>query len=283
MNHVKKMILVPHESVARLNDSTPPTSETQVSALDNEMELIMRKKYADDSLKWKLYNEALQRYLHFKNESKKPLQISVEEFTGETENVVALLNLNMSGNLGDVYHEPADPASYGTAWKLWDATGEKKEKITEYLQGEDGYTLHKPARRHFPRNADSIDESWQTDLSDFQSLKKDNDDFSYILCVIDVFSKFAWAVPLKDKSAPSIMKGFQTIFKSTDRRPTRLFSDKGKEYINKTFQKFLKDNNISYIFTHRILTLNVRLWRGGCAPLNKNCLKDSPTLKNTDM
>ncbi|KAK3907324.1 50S ribosomal protein L33 1 [Frankliniella fusca] len=88
MNHVKKMILVPHESVARLNDSTPPTSETQVSALDNEMELIMRKKYADDSLKWKLYNEALQRYLHFKNESKKPLQISVEEFTGETENVV---------------------------------------------------------------------------------------------------------------------------------------------------------------------------------------------------
>ncbi|KAK3907323.1 Putative uncharacterized transposon-derived protein [Frankliniella fusca] len=159
----------------------------------------------------------------------------------------------MSGNLGDVYHEPADPASYGTAWKLWDATGEKKEKITEYLQGEDAYTLHKPARRHFPRNvtyADNIDESWQTDLSDFQSLKKDNDGFSYILCVIDVFSKFAWAVPLKDKSAPSIIKGFQTIFKTTDRRPTRLFSDKGKEYINKTFQKFLKENNITYIHTH---------------------------------
>ncbi|KAK3917814.1 Putative uncharacterized transposon-derived protein [Frankliniella fusca] len=159
----------------------------------------------------------------------------------------------MPGNLGNVYHEPADPASYGTAWKLWDATGEKKEKITHYLEGEDAYTLHKPARRRFPRNvtyADNIDESWQTDLTDFQSVKKDNDGFSYILCVIDVFSKYGWAVPLKDKSGPSIIKGFQAIFKSTDRRPTRLFSDKGKEYINKTFQKFLKDNNITYIHTH---------------------------------
>ncbi|KAK3931265.1 Putative uncharacterized transposon-derived protein, partial [Frankliniella fusca] len=121
------------------------------------------------------------------------------------------------------------------------------------LRGEDAYTLHKPARRRFPRNvtyADNIDESWQTDLTDFQSLKKDNDGFSYILCVIDVFSKFAWAVPIKDKSGPSIIKGFQTIFKTTDRRPTRLFSDKGKEYINKTFQKFLKENNITYIHTH---------------------------------
>ncbi|KAK3925500.1 Putative uncharacterized transposon-derived protein, partial [Frankliniella fusca] len=191
MNHVKKMILVPHESVAKLNDPTPPASETQLSALDNEMELIMRKKYADDSLKWKLYNEALQRYLHFNNERKKP--------------------------------------------------------------GEDAYTLHKPARRRFPRNvtySDNIDESWHTDLTDFQSLKKYNDGFSYILCVIDVFSKYGWAVPIKDKSGPSIIKGFQTIFKTTDRRPTRLFSDKGKEYINKTFQKFLKENNITYIHTH---------------------------------
>ncbi|KAK3924464.1 50S ribosomal protein L5 [Frankliniella fusca] len=257
------MILVPHESVAKLNDPTPPPTETQLSSLDSEMERILRKKYADDSLKWKLYNAALQRYLHFKNESKKPVRISVEDFslddTGDTalirqqlvaampktykaaalrlydylsttgsrvtwdssglvslegtpvtnSNIIDLisdltrsrknfepvvsLNLNMPGNLGNVYHEPADPASYGTAWKLWDATGEKKEKITHYLEGEDAYTLHKPARRRFPPNvtyAGNIDESWKTDLTDFQSLKKDNDGFSYILCVIDVFSKY---------------------------------------------------------------------------------------------
>ncbi|KAK3932326.1 LOW QUALITY PROTEIN: Putative uncharacterized transposon-derived protein [Frankliniella fusca] len=157
----------------------------------------------------------------------------------------------MPGNLGDVYHEPADPASYGTAWKLWDATGEKKEKITKYLQGEDAYTLHKPARRRFPRNvtyADNIDESWQTDLTDFQSLKKDNDGFSYILCMFS--QNLLGLSPSKINLVLLSLRGFKLYFKTTDRRPTRLFSDKGKEYINKTFQKFLKENNITYIHTH---------------------------------
>lgn len=159
----------------------------------------------------------------------------------------------MPGKSGKVYHDPAHPASYGSVWKLWNATGESKEKTVKFLEGEDAYTLHKPARRRFTRNvtyADNIDESWQTDLTDFQSLKDDNDGFTFILCVIDVFSKYGWAVPLKDKSGASMVKGFETIFKSSDRRPVRLFSDKGKEYLNKTFQKFLKDNNITYIHTH---------------------------------
>ncbi|KAK3917559.1 Putative uncharacterized transposon-derived protein [Frankliniella fusca] len=138
----------------------------------------------------------------------------------------------MPGNLGDVFHDPAHPATYGTAWKLWNATGVSKEKTHCYLQGEDAFTLHKPARRRFPHNvtyADNIDESGQTDLTDFQSLKKDNGGNSFILCVIDVFSKYGWAVPMKDKSGTSIVKGFEAIFEKTDRRPTRLFSDKGKE------------------------------------------------------
>ncbi|KAK3925222.1 LOW QUALITY PROTEIN: Putative uncharacterized transposon-derived protein [Frankliniella fusca] len=150
-----------------------------------------------------------------------------------------------------LYHEPADPASYGTAWKLWDATGEQKEKITEYLQGEDAYTLHKPARRRFPRNvtyADNIDESWQTDLTDFQSLKKDNDGFGYILCMFS--QNMDGLSPSKINLVLLSLRGFKLIFESTDRRPTRLFSDKEKEYINKTFQKFLKENNITYIQTH---------------------------------
>ncbi|KAK3928423.1 LOW QUALITY PROTEIN: Putative uncharacterized transposon-derived protein [Frankliniella fusca] len=141
----------------------------------------------------------------------------------------------MPGNLGDVYHEPADPASCGT--------------------GGDAYTLHKPARRRFPRNvtyADNIDESWHTDLTDFQSLKKDNNGFSCILCM---FSENLLGL------SPS--KGFQLIFKTIDRRPTRLFSDKGKEYINKTFQKFLKENNITYIHIHNpdIKCSNVERWQ----------------------
>ncbi len=130
----------------------------------------------------------------------------------------------MSGNIGDIFHDPKHPASYSTPWKLWRATGASKEETGTYLQGQDAYTLHKPARRRFPRNvtyADNIDDSWQTDLTDFQSLKEDNDGYTFILCVIDVFSKHGWAIPLKNKSANSIIHGFQTIFNQTERRVLR--------------------------------------------------------------
>ena len=159
----------------------------------------------------------------------------------------------MSGKHGDIYHDPSHPAGYSTPWKLWQATKGTKKDAETYLQGEDAYTLHKPARRHFPRNvtyADNIDDSWQTDLTDFRSLKKENKGHTFILCVIDVFSKYGWAIPLKDKSGPSIVKGFETLFKTTTRRPTRLFSDKGTEYRNKHVQQFLKQNHIQYISTH---------------------------------
>ena len=159
----------------------------------------------------------------------------------------------MPGKLGDVYHDPSHPAGYGTAWKLWKSTGRSLEDTTKYLQGEDAYTLHKPARRNFTRNVtyvDNMDECWQTDLTDFQSLRQDNNQHTFILCVIDVFSKFGWAVAMKDKSSKSIIHGFETIFKSTSRRPSRLFSDKGKEYMNKAFQNFLKKHDITYVHSH---------------------------------
>lgn len=159
----------------------------------------------------------------------------------------------MPGKLGEIYHDPGHPAGYSTPWKLWHAAGGDKKDAQTYLEGEDAYTLHRQARRRFPRNvtyADNIDESWQADLTDFRSLKSSNKGMTYILCVIDVFSKYGWAYPLKDKSAKSIIHGFETLFKSTSRRPVRLFSDKGKEFINQTFQHFLKQNDIKYIHTH---------------------------------
>lgn len=87
MNHVKKMILVPHESVARLNDPTPSISRTQMSALDTEMNYILRKQYADDSEKWKRYNQVLQRFLYFSKESQKPVSLEISSVSENTEKV----------------------------------------------------------------------------------------------------------------------------------------------------------------------------------------------------
>ncbi|KAK3931294.1 Twinkle protein, mitochondrial [Frankliniella fusca] len=123
----KKMILVPHESVARLHDPTPSTTETQLSALDNEMELIMRKKYADDSLKWKLYNEALQRYLHFNNERKKPVRISVEDFSLDDTGDTALIRQQLAAAIPKTYKAAAlrlhDYLSTTGSRVTWDSSG----------------------------------------------------------------------------------------------------------------------------------------------------------------
>ncbi|KAK3929580.1 Histone transcription regulator 3-like protein [Frankliniella fusca] len=121
------MILVPHESVAKLNDPTPSTTETQLSALDNEMELIMRKKYADDSLKWKLYNEALQRYLHFNNERKKPVRISVEDFSLDDTGDTALIRQQLAAAMPKTYKAAAlrlyDYLSTTGSRVTWDSSG----------------------------------------------------------------------------------------------------------------------------------------------------------------
>ncbi|KAK3925217.1 Torsin-1A-interacting protein 1 [Frankliniella fusca] len=126
MNHVKKMILVPHESVARLNDPTPSTTVTQLNTLDSEMENIMRKKYADDSLKWKLYNEALQRYLHFKGEQTKPVQISISSVNGE-ENETTSIREQLAEALPKTYKAAAlrlyDYLSRADSKVTWDSSG----------------------------------------------------------------------------------------------------------------------------------------------------------------
>ena len=69
-----------------------------------------------------------------------------------------------------------------------------RKQISQQLMSQDTYTLHKPARRIFKRNrviVGGIDDEWQMDLADMQSLKQFNDCYRYLLVCIDVFSKYA--------------------------------------------------------------------------------------------
>lgn len=79
MEHCKKLVLIPHESVARLQEKTVSRTSTDVmNDLDKEMHRILKQK-AEDSEKWKLYEQALQKYLYFVNERKKPVALFVPE------------------------------------------------------------------------------------------------------------------------------------------------------------------------------------------------------------
>ena len=82
-----------------------------------------------------------------------------------------------------------------------------------------------------------------------QSLSKYNKRIKYLLCAIDLFSKYAWVVPLKDKRVISIVNAFQKII-SEGRKPNKIWVDQGSEFYNNSFEGFLKINDIEMYSTY---------------------------------
>ena len=77
-----------------------------------------------------------------------------------------------------------------------------------------------------------------------QSLSRNNKGIKYILCVIDLYSKYAFVVPLKDKKGISIVNAFNKILKQSERKPNKIWIDQGGEFYNNVFKKWLSDNDI---------------------------------------
>ena len=82
------------------------------------------------------------------------------------------------------------------------------------------------------------------DLADMQSLSRKNKGIKYLLCAIDLFSKYAFVVPSKDKKGISIVNAFDKIIKQSNRKPNKIWVDQGSEFYNRDFKKWLSDNNI---------------------------------------
>ncbi|XP_015793694.1 uncharacterized protein LOC107370222 [Tetranychus urticae] len=150
------------------------------------------------------------------------------------------------------YNLRDNPASFASADKLFQEARKidaslKKDEVIEWLKSQLTYTLHKPVRRNFSRNriiVSSIDEQWEADLVEMQEFAQQNNGYRYIITIIDSFSKYAWAFPIKQKTALAVTKVFTELFKL--RKPVSLRTDKGKEFVNSNLQKLLKDNNIRF-------------------------------------
>jgi len=154
--------------------------------------------------------------------------------------------------LREIYYNPSNPASFSSAERLHkqlQRTGSSLslDKIKNWLSGQNTYTLHKQAYVNFRRNpiiVEHIDEQWQADLVDLQDFSRKNAGNKYILTVIDIFSKYAWAVPIKNKTAKSVVEAFVKIFRQ--RIPIKLQTDQGKEFVNHTFTQFLNKHGIDF-------------------------------------
>ena len=107
-----------------------------------------------------------------------------------------------------------------------------------------------PPRKNFPTNKivyNYIDEIWSTDLADFSDYKTSNNKgFRYIFIIVDNFSKYLWAIPLKNKYSQTITNEFSNILTTSKRKPLKIESDRGTEFYNSIFQNFLKSKNIQH-------------------------------------
>lgn len=131
--------------------------------------------------------------------------------------------------LREIYYDHSHPAGYGSVRSLYLAARKKGLKLTldkvkKWLQGQDTYTLHKPARKHFKRNrvmVFAMDSQWESDLVDMSSMSRHNKGYKFLLTCIDVLSKFAWVVPLKNKKGSTLVNAFKKIL-SSGRTPVYL-------------------------------------------------------------
>ena len=113
--------------------------------------------------------------------------------------------------------------------------------------------IHKPIIRKFEKrkvHAAFKDNIWGADLVDMQLLSRYYKGIRFLLCVIDIFSKYAWVVPLKAKKGVSIATAFQCVLKQSNRKPNKIWVDKGSEFYNASFKKLLRDNDIVMYSTH---------------------------------
>ena len=83
------------------------------------------------------------------------------------------------------------------------------------------------------------DNIWGVDLADMTLISKFSKGIKYLLCVIDLFSRHAWVIGLKNKKGESIVEGFLKIL-SSGRKPNKIWVDHGSEFYNNKFKKFLK-------------------------------------------
>src|SRR5271167_1473690 len=144
--------------------------------------------------------------------------------------------------LRNIYYNPEHAAGYGGAGRLSRASGIPSPRVITWLKGQASYTLHKPARRAGyktrPYRTGGIDHQWQMDLVDMQDKSKSNEGYKYILTVIDIFSRYAWAEPLKTKSPQHVMPALKRIFEQGRKPMKKVQSDQGLEFESKVMKIF---------------------------------------------
>lgn len=157
--------------------------------------------------------------------------------------------------LFQAYYDHNSPGAYSSAERLYNFVKRNftidvsRKKVSEWLQNQRTFTIHRSRRIRFKRNhynITNIDDLWEMDLIDMQKFSRNNKGNRYIIAIIDCFSRFAWCIAIKSKTPGEIIRAFDVIFSGTSRRPVKVQSDKGKEFDNRNVKKYLSEKNIGF-------------------------------------
>ena len=154
------------------------------------------------------------------------------------------------------YTNPENPGSLGGIAALKRELKRQNYQVTNsdlkrWSQSQIIYNRNLYVKKIFKRNkihVHGIDDTWQIDLIDMLKHKDLNKGYAYILTCIDVFSKYGWAVPIKTKEAVNALDALKIIM-NQNRKPKKIHSDKGTEFLNALVQKYLADNKIKFYTT----------------------------------
>jgi len=161
--------------------------------------------------------------------------------------------------LREIYYDPDSDVSYSDIKALWNRVKKdrakheriKYQELKQWLTKQRTYILHKALHKSFPTRktyVPNIDDQFQADIVDMQPFERDNKGYRYNLTVIDIFSRYAWAIPVKAKTGDDKFNAFETIF--TERKPEKMQFDEGKEFYNKKVKQLLEEEGIEYFSTY---------------------------------
>ena len=131
--------------------------------------------------------------------------------------------------------------------------GSKSSGFKNMLNEQLAEELHKPIIRKLKKikvYSSFKDNIWGADLADMHLISKCNKRMHFLLCVIDIFSKYAWVVPVKDKKGTTITNAFQKILDESKYKTNKIWVDKDSKFYNRSMKSWLQDNNIEMYSIH---------------------------------
>ena len=172
--------------------------------------------------------------------------------------------LRINALLKSIYTDLRHPASFSSPYTLFRAAKQKNPNILykdveSWLESQPVYTKYRRIKVKYPRRkvlSRGLRYQYQADLVDYSALKRDNRSFTFLLTIIDIFSRFALAIPIKSKKGPHIAADLEKAFKVM-KPPRKLQTDMGKEFYNSHVKRVLNRYRVHHFSTDQPLKAQI--------------------------